>query len=37
MDIATSFVLPYAPCGPLVVDETGVWSAGGGCAIHPQG
>jgi hypothetical protein len=24
--------LPYSPCAFLVADESGVWSAGGGCA-----
>jgi DNA-binding beta-propeller fold protein YncE len=30
--IVGSIKLPYSPCAFLVADESGVWSAGGGCA-----
>jgi YVTN family beta-propeller protein len=30
--IVESIKLPYSPCASLVADESGVWSAGGGCA-----
>ena len=30
--VVATVKLPYAPCAFLVADESGVWSAGGGCA-----
>jgi YVTN family beta-propeller protein len=31
-DLVATLKLPYSPCGYLVADQSGVWSAGGGCA-----
>lgn len=31
-DLVAMLKLPYSPCAYLVADQTGVWSAGGGCA-----
>jgi YVTN family beta-propeller protein len=31
-DLVATLKLPYSPCAFLVADQSGVWSAGGGCA-----
>ena len=31
-DLVATLKLPYSPCASLVADQSGVWSAGGGCA-----
>jgi YVTN family beta-propeller protein len=31
-DLVETLKLPYSPCASLVVDRSGVWSAGGACA-----
>jgi YVTN family beta-propeller protein len=31
-DLVATFKLPYSPCAYVVADQSGVWSAGGGCA-----